>query len=176
MSRIAAILADHFEDVEYTRPAEAFRLHGHQVVTVGREAGSEVAGKKQGTRVLIERAAADVEVDEFDALLIPGGYSPDKLRVDEDAVAFARDFVEHGKPVFSICHGPQLLITADVLRGRTITGYASIIQDIENAGARFWDEEVVRDGNLISSRHPGDLPAFVDAALEALRGGAPAST
>jgi protease I len=107
-------------------------------------------------------------VDDFDALLIPGGYSPDKLRVYEEAVRFVKDFVESGKPVFTICHGPQLLITAQVLKGRTITGYTSIIQDIKNAGATFVDADVVVDKNLISSRTPADLPSFIAAALNAL--------
>jgi protease I len=88
--------------------------------------------------------------------------------VDDNAVAFTREFVRSGKPVFSICHGPQLLITADVIRGRKITGWKSIIQDIKNAGAEFVDREVVEDGNLVSSRQPADIPAFVKASLKKL--------
>jgi protease I len=91
------------------------------------------------------------------------------LRVDDAAVKFVREFVERDKPVFAICHAPQLLITAQVLQGRKITGWKSIIQDIKNAGAEFIDQEVVEDGNLISSRHPGDLPAFIKAALKKLK-------
>jgi protease I len=109
-----------------------------------------------------------VNPGDFDALLIPGGYSPDKLRVDEDAVRFARDFIQSGKPIFAICHAAQLLITADVLRGRKLTGWKSIVQDIKNAGAEYIDAEVVEDGNLISSRKPSDIPAFVKAALRKL--------
>jgi protease I len=170
MSRVAVIITDLFEDSEYTEPAKAFREAGHSLVHVGLEAGETVKGKKQGTPVSIDRSVAQVAVDDFDALLIPGGYSPDKLRVDEDAVRFAGDFVRSGKPVFAICHAPQLLITADVLRGRTLTGYTSIVQDIKNAGANFIDREVVEDANLISSRNPGDLPDFIAAALGRLRG------
>jgi protease I len=168
MSKIASIMTDWFEDVEYTEPAEKFESNGHQVIRVGLKAGQEVEGKRHQTKVKIDRAVDDVSPDDFDALLIPGGYSPDKLRAHDEPVAFVRDFMAAGKPVFSICHGPQLLITADVLRGRRITGYKSIIQDIKNAGAEFEDAEVVRDGNLISSRDPGDLPAFTQAALDAL--------
>lgn len=102
-------------------------------------------------------------------MLIPGGYSPDKLRSHDEAVRFVKDFMSSGKPVFSICHGPQLLITADVLKGRKVTGWKSIIQDIKNAGAIFIDEEVVEDDNLVSSRSPGDLPAFIYASLEKLK-------
>jgi len=168
MSTIAVIITDMFEDSEYTEPARAFTAAGHSLVHVGLQAGHTVTGKKEQTPVTIDKSVKSVSVDEFDALLIPGGYSPDKLRVDEDAVEFARKFVESGKPVFTICHGPQLLITADVLRGRTITAWKSVMQDIKNAGARFIDEEVVEDGNLISSRSPADLPAFIKASLARL--------
>ncbi len=168
MSRIAAILTDWFEDSEHTEPAEAFKQAGHTVVTVGPEAGGTAKGKKQGTEVKIELSVAEASPDDFDALLIPGGFSPDKLRVDENAVAFVKSFMDAGKPVFAICHAPQLLITADVLRGRTLTGYTSIIQDIKNAGANFLDKEVVVDGNMVTSRNPGDLPAFIDACLKML--------
>jgi protease I len=168
MATIAVIITDMFEDSEYTQPVKAFQKEGHSAVHVGLKAGETVKGKKQATPVTIDRAVSDVTVAEFDALLIPGGYSPDKLRIDEDAVAFARDFMRSGKPVFSICHAPQLLITAQVLDGRRMTGYKSIIQDIKNAGAEFVDEEVVVDGNLVTSRNPGDLPAFIKASIEKL--------
>lgn len=168
MSKVAVIITDMFEDSEYTEPAKAFRNAGHTLVHIGFKAGEAVHGKKGGTAVTIEKAVQEVSVEEFDALLIPGGYSPDKLRVDEDAVRFAGDFVRSGKPVFLICHAAQLLITADVLQGRKITGYKSIIQDIKNAGAEFLDQEVVEDGNLVSSRHPADLPAFIGTSLRHL--------
>ncbi|UCG68419.1 MAG: type 1 glutamine amidotransferase [Thermoplasmata archaeon] len=168
MSKIAVILTDMFEDSEYTEPAQAFKDAGHELVHIEFEEGKTVKGKKKGTPVKIDKVVSDVSVEDFDALLIPGGYSPDKLRVNEHAVKFARDFVNSGKPVFAICHAPQLLITAQVLEGRRLTGYKSIIQDIKNAGAGFLDQEVVEDGNLISSRHPGDLPAFISASLRKL--------
>lgn len=168
MGKIAVIIADLFEDSEYTNPAEAFLAAGHDLIHVGFEEGKTVKGKKKETPVTIDLAVAEASVDDFDALLIPGGYSPDQLRADENAVRFVRSFVESNKPVFSICHGPQILITADVLRGRKITGYKSIIQDIKNAGADFQDEEVVEDGNLVSSRTPEDLPAFIQASLAKL--------
>lgn len=168
MARIAVIIADMFEDAEYTEPAKAFREAGHALVHIGLSAGKTVNGKASGTVVKVEKAVKDVSASEFDALLIPGGYSPDKLRVDADAVRFAKEFVESGKPVFVICHGPQLLITANVLKGRKITGWKSIVQDIINAGADFEDRELVEDGNLISSRSPADLPAFIRASLKRL--------
>lgn len=168
MARIAVIITDDFEDSEYSQPAKVFRGKGHDLVHIGLESGKTVKGKKESTPVTIDRGVADVSVDDFDALLIPGGYSPDKLRVNEDAVQFAGDFVRSGKPVFAICHAAQLLITAQVVQGRKLTGYKSVIQDIKNAGAEFIDQEVVEDGNLISSRHPGDLPAFIKASLKHL--------
>ncbi|MFW5906083.1 MAG: type 1 glutamine amidotransferase domain-containing protein [Desulfobia sp.] len=168
MAKIAAILTDMFEDSEYLKPVRAFRDAGHEVVNIGLEEGRVVKGKREGAEVTIDKEVKNVNVDDFDALLIPGGYSPDKLRVDEAAVGFAGDFLASGKPVFSICHGPQLLITADALRGRQLTGYKSIIQDIKNAGAEFVDDQVVEDGNFITSRNPDDLPAFIQASLAKL--------
>ena len=168
MSRIAVILTDLFEDSEYSEPAKAFRDAGHSLVHIGLKAGETVHGKKNNTPVTVEKSVGQAAVEDFDALLIPGGYSPDQLRVDENAVRFAGDFVRSGKPVFAICHAPQLLITADVIRGRRITGYTSIVQDIKNAGAAYLDQTVVEDDGLVSSRHPGDLPAFIAACLRHL--------
>ena len=167
MSTIAALVGGGFEDVEYTKPVEAFRNAGHTITVVGRKAGEEVRGKHD-TAVRVERAAGEVEPDQFDALFIPGGHSPDKLRIDPDVVGFVRMFVESGRPIFLICHAPQLLITARLLEGRRITGWPSIRVDIENAGAEYVDEPVVEDGNLVSSRKPDDIPALVEAALKRL--------
>jgi len=169
MAKIAILITDLFEDSEYTKPAEAFKNAGHQIVHLGLKAGATVKGKKENTPVKIDKSGKDALADDYDALLIPGGYSPDKLRVDDDIVNFTRDFVNSGKPVFAICHAPQLLVTARVLEGRKITGYKSIMQDIKNAGAEFLDEEVVEDRNLVSSRNPGDLPAFIEASLRKLQ-------
>ncbi|GAB4334638.1 MAG: type 1 glutamine amidotransferase domain-containing protein [Desulfobulbaceae bacterium] len=168
MARIAVIIADLFEDSEYTEPVAAFRKAGHEVVHVGMREGAVVTGKKKGTRVRIDTTPVASPAETFDALLIPGGYSPDKLRAHREAVDFARHFMEVGKPVFVICHGPQLLITARTLEGRTVTGWKSIAQDIIYAGGDFVDREVVVDDNLVSSRSPADLPAFIAACLEKL--------
>ncbi|WJI10401.1 type 1 glutamine amidotransferase [Methanobacterium sp. CWC-01] len=168
MATVAVIMDDWFEDVEYTQPAAAFEKAGHELVIIGLEKGKVVTGKRQKVQATIQRSLGDVSVDEFDALLIPGGYSPDRLRAHEMAVQFVKDFTKSGKPVFSICHAPQILITADVLKNRRITGYKSIIQDIKNAGAEFIDKEVVVDGNLVSSRDPGDIPAFIRESLQKL--------
>jgi len=166
MSKIAVIIGPDFEDSEYVKPVEAFRNGGHEVVNVGMEKGETVKGKKEGTPVRIDLDVKEAHAGDFDALLIPGGYSPDKLRAYEDPVRFVAEFMDMDKPVFAICHGPQLLITALKLNGRTLTGWKSIVQDIKNAGAVFIDSEVIEDGNLVSSRQPGDLPAFIRACLK----------
>lgn len=168
MSKVAVILTDMFEDSEYVEPVKAFREEGHGIVNVGLEAGQVVKGKKEGTEVTIDKSVGDVSVDDFDALLIPGGYSPDRLRAHDAPVEFVKEFFNSGKPVFAICHGAQLLISADVLKGRKCTGYKSIVQDIRNAGADFEDAEVVVDDNLVTSRNPDDLPAFIRESLARL--------
>jgi len=168
MAKIAVIVDQGFEDSELIKPLEAFANAGHQTVILGMKKGDTVKGKKEGTPITIEEEIQNANVHDFDALLIPGGHSPDRLRAHPQPVDFTREFIDSGKPVFSICHGPQLLITAKRLKGRTLTGYKSIIQDIKNAGATFVDQEVVVDDNLVTSRHPADLPAFCKACLERL--------
>ena len=169
MSKIAVLITDMFEDVEYAKPAEEFIRAGHALVLVGLKPGITVHGKHNKEKAVIDRAADDVNVSDFDALFIPGGYSPDGLRAHPGPVKFVKEFVESGKPVLGICHAAQLLITAQVLKGRRVTGWVSIIQDIKNAGAEFVDQPVVEDGNLLFSRNPGDIPQFVEAALRKLR-------
>jgi protease I len=166
MSHIAVLIGERFEDSEYTEPVKAFRAAGHEVVHLGLKAGSTVTGKREGTEVRIERAVAAADPSDYDALLIPGGYSPDHLRAYDGPVRFVRAFMESGKPVFAICHGPQLLITAQVIKGRRVTGWRSIVQDLKNAGAEFVDAEVVVDDNLVTSRRPSDLPAFIEESLK----------
>jgi protease I len=166
---VAMVLAMNFEDVEATGPKEFFESHGVEVVTVGIERG-EIEGKK-GAKLTADTTFEEItpsQFEAFDLLLIPGGGSPENLRIYDPAVDFTRRFVESGRPVASICHGPQLLISAKVLQGRTTTCVKKIRGDVINAGAHYVDEPVVIDGNLISSRNPGDLPAFNDAAGAAL--------
>jgi len=167
MAKIAVIITDMFQDVEYKQPAEAFKKAGHEIIHVGLKAHVAVKGE-HGSQVTIDKAVKDSSAKNYDALFIPGGYSPDKLRVDEHALRFAQEFFTANKPVFAICHAAQLLITAQLLKGRRVTGWKSIIQDIKNAGAEYVDAEVVVDGNLVSSRKPDDIPAFVREALRLL--------
>ncbi len=157
-----------FEDVEYTKPVKAFEKAGHQIIHIGLREGQPVRGKREGTLVKIDKAVKDVSINDFDAILIPGGCSPDHLRGYKEPVNFVKDYFNTGKPLFAICHAPQILITAQLLEGRRITGWRSIIQDIKNAGAEFVNEPVVEDDNIISSRGPRDIPLFTNACLKRL--------
>jgi protease I len=167
MARIGVLIENMFEDSEYKKPAAAFKKAKHELVHLGVKKGI-VKGEKTGMEVKVEKAAGDAAADDFDALFIPGGYSPDRLRSHDEVVAFVKQFAATGKPIFFICHGAQLLITADLLKGRRVTCWKSIIQDIKNAGAEYLDQEVVEDGNFISSRYPADIPAFIKASLDKL--------
>ncbi|AIF41956.1 type 1 glutamine amidotransferase domain-containing protein [Virgibacillus sp. SK37] len=168
--KIATVLTDMFEDVEYTDPAKAFKDAGHEVVTIEKEKGKEVTGKNKEATVKIDQSIDDVKPTDFDALFIPGGFSPDQLRADERFVKFAKHFMDEKKPVFAICHGPQLLITAKTLEGRKATGFTSIQVDMEYAGATVEDKEVVVcQDQLVTSRQPDDIPAFNREALNVLK-------
>jgi protease I len=166
--RIACVLSSMFEDDEFQKPYQAFREAGHEVVVIGTERGQELKGYRGKVTQTTDRSIDEVSPNEFDALFIPGGYSPDHLRADQRFVDFARSFMESNKPVFAICHGPQLLLTADSVRGRKMTAWTTIQGDLAKAGANVVDEPVAVDGNLVTSRKPDDIPAFVDAALQKL--------
>ncbi|GAA0303867.1 protease I [Gracilibacillus halotolerans] len=169
MARIATVITDMFEDVEYTEPAKDFKEAGHQLVTIEKEKGRTVTGKSENTKVTIDESIDDVKPEDFDALFIPGGFSPDQLRADDRFVQFAKAFMDSKKPVFAICHGPQLLITAKALEGRDATGYKSIKVDMEYAGVNYKDEEVVVcQDQLVTSRQPEDIPAFMDESIKLL--------
>jgi protease I len=167
MSKIGVLIGPKFEDVEYNKPAKAFKENGHELTHIGFKKGQIVEGKEE-TRIKIDKSASDVSTNDFDAIFIPGGCSPDKLREDENVVQFTREFVKSDKPVFAICHAPQLFITAKVIEGRNVAGWKSIIVDIKNAGGNYVDKEVVEDGNIITSRGPDDIPAFINASLNKL--------
>ncbi|MFW6094278.1 MAG: type 1 glutamine amidotransferase domain-containing protein [Pseudomonadota bacterium] len=169
MARIAVVLGNDFEDVEFRQPADCLTEAGHQLTVVGSKPG-EVEGKRHQERVTVEATPADVRPDQFDALLIPGGFSPDHLRTDETIVAFVKHFHDDGKLIAAVCHGPSLLVDAEVVRDHRLTSWPSIRKDLVNAGGVVVDEEVVVDGKLITSRKPDDLPAFCNAILENLPG------
>ncbi len=169
---IAILAADGVEKVELERPRAAVKQAGGRVEVLSLKAGEIQAREhdlEPAGRFTVDRAVADASVEEFDGLVLPGGtVNPDKLRMDATAVAFVRDFVGSGKPVAAICHGPWTLVEAGVAAGRTLTSYPSIRTDLRNAGARVVDEEVVVDGNLITSRSPSDLPAFCTTFIKQL--------
>lgn len=168
--RIAVLITDLFEDSEYTEPAKAYKDAGHELVTIEKESGKTVTGKNKEATVAIDKGINEVNVADFDALFIPGGFSPDILRADDRFVDFVREFAESKKPILAICHGPQLLINAEVLKGRDVTGFKSIQVDIKNAGATLHDKEVVVcGGNLVTSRSPEDIPAFNRESLKVLK-------
>ena len=165
MARIAFIVASDFEDSEFRVPYDAVKKAGHEAVIIGVEAGKQLKGKKGKETLTAERAVKEVSAKDFDALVIPGGYSPDHLRMDIGMVGFVRDFFRADKPIAAICHAGWLLVESDIADGRTVTSWPSVKTDLLNAGARWVDREVVEDGNLITSRNPGDLPAFCEALL-----------
>lgn len=168
MSRIAFVLAEDFEDSEFRKPYDALKKAGHTIDVIGVKAGTKVKGKKGEEEVRIEKAIAEASAADYDALVIPGGYSPDHLRTEQPIVAFVQELARGGKVIAAVCHGPQLLIEADTVKGRVVTSWPSVRRDLENAGASWVDEEVHVDGKLITSRKPADLPAFSRAILQQL--------
>jgi len=168
MAKIAFVLGDDFEDSEFKVPYDRIREAGHKITVVGTEANKEVKGKKGKEKFTPEATPKDVNADQFDAVVIPGGYSPDKLRTDDGIVSLVQKVYGADKPVAAICHAGSLLIEADAVRGKRVTSWPSIRTDLINAGAKWEDNEVVEDGNLITSRKPDDLDAFCAAILQRL--------
>lgn len=172
--KVAVLVAEGFEQQEMTVPRRALQEAGAEPVLVS-PSTDEVQGWNHFDKA--DRFHVDVPLDEaraedFDALLLPGGVAnPDQLRTQPRAVSFVRDFVQSGKPVAVICHGPWTLIEADCVRGRTLTSWPSLRKDLQNAGAHWVDQEVVVDGALVSSRRPDDLPAFNREMIETFREG-----
>ncbi|MDC8994989.1 type 1 glutamine amidotransferase [Mycobacterium marinum] len=173
---IAMLAADGVEKVELEQPRAALLQEGARVEVLSLQEGDIQARDhdlEPAGRFAVDRPVRAASVAEFDGLVLPGGtVNPDKLRMDKAAVDFVRDFVESGKPVAAICHGPVMLVEAGVVRGRTITSYPSIRTDLRNAGANVVDEEVVVDGNLMTSRSPSDLPVFCAAIVKQFAVGA----
>lgn len=171
MADVVILVGEGYEDAEFSVPLQRLREAGHAVTIAGSSRDETVHGKRGNSEARIERNAAEIAAGEYDALVIPGGHGPDHLRLDAGSVSLTRAFMESGKPVAAICHGPQLLIEAGVLRGRTLTSWPSVRTDLINAGALWVDQPVVEDGNLITSRKPADLDAFCDSLLQRLSGG-----
>jgi protease I len=167
-TRVAVLVEDEFEDVELIGPVEALRSAGAEVVVIGAVAGAAYHGKR-GATVMADVAAGRARMKEFDALIIPGGHAPDRMRLRHAMVDVARDAMAANKVVAAICHGPQLLISANALRGRTLTCWPSIAIDVKNAGGLYVDKPVVVDRNLITSRRADDVPVFCAALVGAVQ-------
>ena len=173
--RAAVMIGPLFEDSEAIYPYYRLQEAGAQVTLIGLEAGATVTGK-HGQPLHADEAAADVTADDLDLLVIAGGFGPDKLRTDEGVKALVRGMDEAGKPIAFICHAAWVPISAGILAGRRCTSVPAIADDVRNAGAEWEDAEVVVDGNLVSSRRPDDLPAFMRALIDvAVGAGEPAA-
>jgi len=167
--RIAILAEEGFEDSELIEPMRALKDAGARVLIVGSGSQETYRGKRGDATIIVDATADKVKAEDFDAIIVPGGYAPDKMRLYQSMIDLVRKAHDLGKVVAAICHGPQLLISAEIVRGRRVTSWPSIAVDLRNAGADWVDAPVVQDGNLITSRKPADLPRFNKAIIEALR-------
>lgn len=168
MSKVGILIADAYQDEEVTQPREFFMQAGVEVELIGPLAG-EYKGKYGRARLTADVGIDAVNAANYDAVIIPGGSAPEHMRVDDRFVGFIREFAKTGRPIGAICHGPQLLISADLLKGRVVTCYVGIRDDVKLAGALYEDVAVKVDGNLVTSRQPADIPAFEQALLALLK-------
>lgn len=167
--KVAILVTDGFEEVEFTEPKKTLVDQGAEVDVVSPKRGKVKAwnATNWGNEYEVTKHLNDANATEYNALLLPGGvFNPDQLRDNEEAVSFVKGFFEDGKPIAAICHGPWTLIEADALKGRKVTSYSSIKTDLKNAGAHWVDEEVVVDQGLVTSRNPDDIPAFCKKMIE----------
>ena len=168
--RIAVLVTHEFEDAAYSEPIEAFRAASHSVLNIEKQQGNIVHGKLCRTSVTIDRSIDDISIQDFDALMIPGGHSPIHLSADPRFIDFVREFVQAEKPIFSICHAPILLLHANVIQQRRLTATQPLAKTLTDAGAIYYDAELVNDNNLlISSRQIQDLPVFIHECLNVLK-------
>ena len=170
--RAAVLVEQQYQEMEVWYPVYRLREASCKVTLVGPEAGATYPSKL-GYPAKSDKAAKDVGAADFDLLVIPGGFAPDYLRRSDAVLRLVSTMVEQGKPVAAICHGPWVLCSTQALKGRKATCFSAIKDDVMNAGAKYSDAEVVRDGNLITSRKPDDLPAFMQAIFEAVRANQP---
>jgi len=166
---VAILIERDFDDPEVLAPLRAIRDAGARVTLVGSGSQRSYWGKGRSTNVSADASAELVKAEDFDAIIIPGGYAPDKMRMHQPMIDLVVRANELGKLVAAVCHGPQLLISANMVKGRRLTSWPSVAVDLRNAGASWLDESVVQDGNLITSREPADLPEFCSAIIKALR-------
>jgi protease I len=168
--RVAVLVEQQYQELEVWYPVYRLREAGCSVTLVGPEVGKSYPSKL-GYPAVADVSAKDAAAEQFDAIVIPGGFAPDYIRRSEPMLKLVRDLFARGKPVAAVCHGPWVLCSTPALKGKTATGFHSIKDDMVNAGATFVDKEVVVDGNVITSRKPDDLPAFVVALMEVMRKG-----
>jgi protease I len=168
VAKIAFIMDEMFEDSEFRFPYDRVKEAGHEAVVVGLAPDKRIEGKKGNEKVLTDVGIDEVSPHEFDGLVIPGGYSPDKIRTNPKMVRLTRSIFEADKPIAAICHAGWMLAEADIVRGKTVTSWPSVKTDLVNAGADWVDQEVVEDSNLITSRKPDDLEAFTKTLLAQL--------
>ncbi len=166
--RAAVLVEQQYQEMEVWYPIYRLREAGCKVTTIGPEAGQNYPSKL-GYPVKSDKAAKDVNADDFDVLVIPGGFAPDFLRRDVAILRLVSTMAEQGKPVAAICHGASVLCSTQALKGRKATCFFAIKDDVQNAGAKYLDQEVVRDGNIITSRKPDDLPAFLQTIIQAVK-------
>jgi protease I len=171
--RAAVLVEQMYQEMEVWYPVYRLREAGCKVTLVGPEAG-QTYPSKLGYPARSDKAARDVSANDFDLLVIPGGYAPDHIRRCEAMIRLTSDMAEQGKPIAAICHGPWVLCSTQALKGKKATCFFAIKDDVINAGAKYVDAEVMRDGNLITSRKPDDLPAFMQALFQAVRESKPA--
>jgi protease I len=167
MEKIAILVENGFEDVELFYPYYRYQEAGYEVDVVGPRARETYAGKKGGS-IQSTKAPGDIDLGEYVAVIVPGGNAPDRMRIRPGLVKLVRDAEERGLVIAAICHGAQLLVEADVVRGRTLTCYRSVATDVKNAGGKYVDESVVVDSRLVTSRFPPDLPAWCRETLRVL--------
>jgi len=167
--KVACLLGEGFEDSEFRIPYDRVRNEGYQVDIIGPKAGMELKGYRGKEKVKADKGIDEVRPEDYIGLLIPGGYSPDHLRADQRFVEFVKRFDALKRPLAAVCHGPQLLLSARLVRGRTLTAWPTVQVDLELAGAKVKDEPVVIDQNWITSRKPDDLQQFSEAFVQALR-------
>jgi protease I len=172
--RAAVLVEQQYQEMEVWYPIYRLREVGCKVTLVGPEAGQNYPSKL-GYPARSDKSARDVSANDFDLLVVPGGFAPDYLRRHESVLRLVSDMAEQGKIVAAICHGPAVLCSTQALKGKRATCFFAIKDDVSNAGGRYVDEEVVRDGNLITSRKPDDLPAFMQAIIQAVREAKPAT-
>jgi protease I len=167
--RVAILAEEDFEDSELIEPMRALKGTGARVLIVGSGSQETYRGKRGSATARVDVTADKVKAEDFDAVIVPGGYAPDKMRLHQSMIDLIRKAHDLGKVVAAICHGPQLLISAEIVKGRRVTSWPSIALDLRNAGADWVDEPVVQDENLITSRKPADLPRFNKAIIKALQ-------